>query len=219
MMNERKSPPDPFAGHTPIVRFPSVDTEPLPDIPDIPKPKKYSFRKKEKKSNVRTFVGYAQIALFFFIILLIAVFSYGFIYRKTFVEPLPLLGPLTNQVQRLAAAGRDVRLSFDAPVQTNAPVRSHAPVQVRAPVRAHAPVQVNASAHGDAPVQVDAPDQVDAPVQIDVPVRAHALIQTNATTRVANAPTVKSKRQIDPEMKRFYNGGRKGRTMGPKGRK
>ena len=200
MMSGKNSPPDPFAGHMPIVRFPSVDSEPSSDIPDLPKPKKYSFRKKEKKNSVRTLVGFVQVAIFAFAVLLIAVFAYGFIYRESFAEPSPLLGSLTNQVQRLAAVGMDVRLSFDALVQTNAPVRSHAPV------RAHAPVQVNASAYGD------------APVQIDVPVRAHASIQTNATTRAANASAVKSKRRIDPEMKRFYNGGRKGRTMGPKGR-
>ena len=172
-MSGMNSLSDPFAGYTPV-RFSSVDNAPPSDVPDLPKPKKYSFRKEEKKSCVRTFAGLAQVVLFVLVVLLVAVFSYGFIYRQTFAEPLPLLGSLTNQVQRLAAVGRDFRLSFDAPVQTNAPVSVHTPVPLRAPV------------------------------------------QTNVTVQVTNVPAAKARRQIDPAMKRFYNGGRKGRTMGTK---
>ena len=172
-MSGRNTSRDPFAGYTPV-RFPSVDNAPSPDVPDIPKPKKYGSRARGKKGGIRTIVGFAQVVIFIFAVLLVAVFAYGFIYRQTFSEPSPLLGSLTNQVQRIAAAGRDLRLSFDAPVHTNAPVQVRAQVQF------------------------------------------NGQIQSDAPTQVTNAPARPSKPRIDSALKRFYNGGRKGRTLGPK---
>lgn len=164
-MSGRDKSRDPFAGYTPV-QVSAVGCEQT-DVPNPPK--KYSFRKKEKRSFRRTLVGLVQVALFALAVLAVAVFSYGFIFRRTSVEPPSALGSLTNQVQRLAAFGWDVREALDKPVQTNA---------------------VPAA---------------------DVPV----------ATVVTNAPKakVKESRQVDPALKRFYNGGRKGRTVGPKERK
>lgn len=161
-MSGRDKSRDPFAGYTPV-QVSAVGCEQT-DVPNPPK--KYSFRKKEKRGFRRTFAGLVQAALSVLVVLTVAVFAYGFIYRRTFVEPPSALGSLTNQVQRLAAFGRDVREALDKPAQTNA---------------------VPAA---------------------DVPV----------TTVVTNAPKAKAKelRQIDPALKRFYNGGRKGRKLGPK---
>lgn len=172
-MRGKDTSPDPFAGYTPV-RVSAVGCEQT-DVPNPPK--KYSFRKKEKRSFRRTLVGLVQAALFALVVLAVAVFSYGFIYRCTIDEPISALGSLTNHVQRLASAGRDFRASFDAPARTNA---------------------TNV---------VNVTDEVNKiSNRVDV-------VECQVRT---NAPVKPAKRQIDPALKRFYNGGRKGRKLGPK---
>ena len=225
-MKGKASGRDPFAGYTPVkVSVPVVDQ---PESPaERPRGRKYRFSKgKESGDLSRTFKIVLLLIVSALLLVVVAAFSFGVIYDKPVRQVDPELVDVTDEIQPLVDAGRSVRhrvvgtvsevflsggsgqsagKSDNGKAQKSEPAATNILSSVASGV-------VRMSEHKGkvrcAEKLVDGPDEVDGDEDA---AKAKPARQAAAGAAAKADPP---RRNIDPRLKEFYNGGRKGRSMG-----
>ena len=195
---------DPFAGYTPVKpAIPVVDAE----VPDLPQGRRYRSRKRKECGNLVRMAGLVLLGIVSLALIgVIAVVAGGFFHGRSVGEMVPELADYSDRAKPLTEFGRSIRARIgDWPVVRKIPLgREREPECISSIPAATSNVLLQASrmkiaqriADGDS-VDFDAPGEGDAMTAIREP---------EATSRTG-------KHAVDPELKRFKAGGRKGRTL------
>lgn len=194
---------DPFAGYTPVrPAIPVVDAE----VPDLPQGRRYRSRKrKESGGLVRTaklvLLGIVSLAL----IGVIAAVAGGFFHERSVGEMVPELTDYSDCAKPLTDMGRSIRAKIrDLPIVRTIPWGREQESRPVSPIpAATSNVLLQASrmkaaqrvADGDS-FAFDASEEGSPTVAVQESERPQP-----------------GKRMVDPELKRFKAGGRKGRTL------
>ena len=196
---------DPFAGYTPVKpAIPVVDTE----VPDIPQDRRYRSRKRKESGNLVRTVRIVLLGIVSLVLIgVIAVVAGGFFHERSVGEMVPELADYSNCAKPLTDTGRSIRAKVgDLPVVRMIPWGRKqeqesgcvSPISVATSnVTLQATRMKNAQrvADGDA-FAFDASGAGDSPAAIREP-------ETSRPGR----------RAVNPELKRFKSGGRKGKAL------
>ena len=194
---------DPFAGYTPV-KVKALAAE-GGEEKSLPAPtRRYRFGKKREGDFARTgklfAIGIASLIL----VVGIAAVAHGVIYaRPADGEELDFLSSYTNQIRRLGDWGREARAKVETAVLTRWTGTDEKAMTNRRLV----PAVTNVVAHRQRVSQVHR--EVEGGT---VPPIVDSGDETSVTAGQMDKPTAE-KRTIDPSLKRFYNGGRKGRAI------
>ena len=192
---------DPFAGYTPVKSaIPVVDAE----VPDIPQDRRYRSRRRQEGGDV---VRTAKLVLLGIVSLVlvgvIAVVAGGFFHERSVGEMVPELADYSDCAAPLTDMGRSIRAKIgDLPIVRTIPWgREHRCVSSIPAATTNVLFQASRMkaaqrvADGDS-FACDVPGEVDS--------------MTTTQGQEADRP---GKRTVDPELKRFKTGGRKGRPL------
>ena len=193
---------DPFAGYTPVrPAIPVVDAE----VPDLPQGRRYRSRKRKVSGN---FVRTARLVLLGIVSLVligvIAVVAGGFFHERSVGEMVPELADYSDCAKPLTDMGRAIRAKIGDLPFVRTVSREREAGRVSSIPAATSNVLLQASrmkackrvADGDT-FAFDAPREGNAMTAVQEP---EAMPRTRKHT-------------VDPELKRFKAGGRKGRTL------
>ena len=225
MSRNSRTDVDPFAGYTPVkVRVPVADAV-SDDVAQHP-PERYRF-KKNRPSNDAVAVGKLVLlaAVILLSVSLVAMFAYGFIYERPVEEKAPELTEFADQIRPLASAGeraRELTRALVDKVSCARPARQVQSGESRAALSCA--MVTNVVLHkkrvdavekmvGQGDVGTASVDSGDDEGATDSGT-AFAAVDKSVTAKPRVHPE-KPKRVVDPHLKRFYNGGRKGRPIRP----
>lgn len=193
---------DPFSGYTPVrPAIPVVDAE----VPDLPQGRRYRGRKRKEGGNlVRTaglvLLGIVSLAL----IGVIAVVAGGFFHERSVEEMVPELADYSDYAKPLTDMGRSIRAKIGdlSVVRTVPRGREQEPGCGSSIPAATTNVLLQAS-------RMKAAQRI-----ADGDAFAFDASGEETMTAVPEPQSSQSgKRTVDPDLKRFKTGGRKGRTL------
>lgn len=237
-MTRDASKHDPFAGYTPVkVAIPVVDIPDAPPDENHSRGRKYKFGGKgEAGDALRTAILAITLVLSVLAILAVAAFTYGVIYDKPINDEANGLRECTERIKPLVDAGRDIRervisratahAPFAAAVTSTGSTRTTSSPICKEVQRLNLCEKLSemdevAYEHDEgtecaekAEIQPDASPAPDVSPATDVAAAPDAAANSNAAAvgKIPREPA--RKRTIDPRLKEFYNGGRKGRSIG-----
>ena len=193
---------DPFAGYTPVrPAIPVVDAE----VPDLPQGRWYRSRKRKESGN---FVRTARLVLLGIVSLVligvIAVVAGGFFHERSVGEMVPELADYSDCAKPLTDMGRAIRAKIgDLPFVRTVPREREAGRVSSIPAAAS-----NVLPQAD---RIEAAQRIvdgDA-IGLDAPGEGNAMTAVQEPEAMSRT----GKHTVDPELKRFKAGDRKGRTL------
>ena len=229
-MKGKSSERDPFAGYKPVkVGVPVVDIfESTDDKPAGKKGKKYKFgRGRESGTLSRTVVLALILVVSAVLVFVIGAFSFGIMYNKPVQEVAPELADYAEDIKPLADAGRSVRKRVLGAVSSGREMlgsRTKPVAAVNQPAAPKATNQITAVASGivsvstyKEKVQVAEDASAAGATAVAEPLQElEQVVVKKAASRKLSPANVKksSDSTVDPRLKEFYNGGRRGRKVG-----
>ena len=193
---------DPFAGYTPVKpAIPVVDAE----VPDLPQRRRYRNRKRKESGNLVRAVRLVLLGIVSLVLIgVIAVVAGGFFHERSVGEMVPELADYSDCAKPLTDMGRSIRAKIgDLRVVRTIPWgREQEPGCGVSIPAATSNVLLQAS-------RMKAAQRI-----ADGDAFAFDASGEDAMTAVPEPRSSQSgKRTVDPDLKRFKTGGRKGRTL------
>lgn len=193
---------DPFAGYTPVrPAVPVVDVE----VPDLPQDRRYRSRKRKESGDlVRTvklvLLGIVSLAL----IGVIALVAGGFFHERSMGEMVPEFADYSDCVKPLTDIGRSIRAKIgDLPIVRTIPRDRDQETGCVSSIPAAASNVLLQTARMKTAQRIADGDAFSADAS-----------GGETMTAVLEPETSQSgKRTVDPELKRFKTGDRKGRSL------
>lgn len=195
---------DPFAGYTPVKPVvPVVDVE----LPDLPQVGRYRSRKRKERGVLVRMVGLVLLAIVSLTLIgVIAVVAGGFFHERSVGEMVPELVDYSDRAKPLTDIGRLIRakvggLSIVRAIPWKRERESEC-VSTLPPATSNVLLQASRMKAAQRVADGDA-------FAFDVPGEGDLMTEVQESEPMART----GKRTVDPELKRFKTGGRKGRSL------